>query len=144
MHHKILTILFFCLCLYGNLLFVLARIPGNQSSQTGTICFGDLTNGEVSTGNLFSDSLHFTNALLDSINIVKSFNLTILCNGQVLKYLENKSGNKLTSEMKEAISKFHPGCMVVFDGIKTVYIWPDKYGRYILQDWGGPLRLKLK
>jgi len=139
----VLTILFYFSSHLNSFSQTATKLPADHSAHSATICFAGLTRGEISIDDLASDSLHYTDAFLDSMATIKSFHLTITCNGQVLKYLENNSGNKLTGEMKEALTQFHSGCNVVFDGIKFVYKLRDEHGRHPAED-GGRLKLTLK
>ena len=68
--------------------------------------------------------------------------MTVTCNGVPLKYLENKSGNQLTAEMKRKVVKFRPGCILVFDAIWIEYI--SEFKGVPDYNSGMPLRFTLK
>jgi len=62
--------------------------------------------------------------------VIASFNLALKCNGNVIKYMENKKGNTLTQEMKEAVLSLHQNCTLNFDGIKSRSRQKDPFGKY--------------
>jgi len=108
------------------------------------LTFGGLTKGsEIAIMSHLEDSLYFTDQEINEMFHIESFHLALKCNGNVLKYLENKSGNKLTPEMKDAVRELLPGCALTFDGIKAVC------SDHNVSGWGkemdpGMLKLTLK
>lgn len=80
---------------------------------------GGVAGGEINIREYLNDSLYFSDDCVNKEWGIVSFHLALKCNGNVLKYLENKNGNILTDEMKAAILELLPGCALTFDGIKT-------------------------
>jgi hypothetical protein len=115
-------------------------IAGDHKAQP---CFGELTSGYVTIEDALDDSLAFTDSLINERMQIVSFNLALKCNGNTVKYLENKSGNKLTPEMKEAIQKLHQNCSLNFDGIKSRTKSKDIHGKYT-ETKHRPLKITLK
>lgn len=126
----------------------------NSGAQTLKLSFAGLTGGEITLDTLLSGSFQFTETPSQSSVLitgfsatdfhVKSFHLTILCNGHVLKYLENNSGNKLTQEMQNEVKKYHSGCRIVFDRIVLVSSSKDINDNYNTYDDGAALKFVLK
>ena len=96
--------------------------PKGHNSFTLKVCFGGISNGVISKYEHLEDSLAFTDSSANEMLHIVSFKMSLACNGNVVNYLENKSGNKLTAEMKDAIKEMHPGCTISFQGIKTVWV----------------------
>ena len=92
--------------------------------------FGGLTGGTISVGNHLGDTLAFTDSLVNQRFVSSSFNLALKCNGNVIKYMENKKGNTLTQEMKEAVLSLHQNCTLNLDGIKSRSRQKDPLGKY--------------
>ncbi len=113
---------------------------GNLSDLT---TFGGIAKGEISIMDKLEDSLSFCDPFICLHYRIVSFHLAVKCNGHVLKYMENKSGNKLTEEMKEAIREVHPGCTLTFDGIKSMGDGRDVRGTIAIMDFG-MVKLTLK
>jgi len=98
--------------------------------QAAVPCFGGLTGGTISIGDHLGDTLAFTDSLVNQRFVISSFNLALKCNGNVIKYMENKKGNTLTQEMKEAVLSLHQNCTLNFDGIKSRSRQKDALGKY--------------
>lgn len=98
-----------------------AQPPKTKNSFTLKVCFGGIQSGVISKYEHLEDSLAFTDSLANDMLRITSFKLALACNGNVVKYFENKSGNKLTAEMKDGIREMHPGCTIAFQGIKTKF-----------------------
>ena len=111
-------------------------------NHTLKVCFGEVTGGSISILEHLNDSLAFTDPWANEKFKIVSFNLALKCNGNVIKYLENKSGNTLTPEMKEAVVKLRPNCSLSFDGIKSRFRSKDIKGTNELKH--GILSLKVK
>jgi hypothetical protein len=105
--------------------------------------FGETAGGYISISEHLEDSLLLTDSLINARYRIASFNLALKCNGNVVKYLENKSGNKLTAEMKQEVVKLHSNCTITFDGIKMISRQKDLAGKY-QETKLKPLQLKLK
>jgi|GEM_PF-5304916 len=105
--------------------------------------FGGISGGPIVIGDHLDDSLAFTDPWMNNNYRVASFHLALKCNGNVVKYLENKTGNHLTAEMKQAILKLHPNCSLTFDGIKTLSRRKNLKNVYDEFDFG-VLKLDLK
>jgi hypothetical protein len=116
----------------------------DNSSNKLTLGFGELTSGEISIKDHLSDSLVFTNPKFNSMLHVNSFHISITCNNQIIKSIENKAGNKLTEEMKAALIKFHPGCTITFGSIKLISTRRDVHENYNTLDYGSSLKFILK
>lgn len=99
-----------------------AQSPQPKKSFSLHLCFGGIQSGVISKQDHLEDSLAFTDSLANEMLRILSFKLALACNGNVVKYFENKSGNKLTPEMKAAILEMHPGCAITFQGIKSLWI----------------------
>lgn len=133
------------------LLFTVAKLGFSQQpmkresrgSHSVKTTFGGIAKGEIDILDHLEDSLAFTDPYISYWFRVVSFHLAVKCNGVVLKYMENKSGNKLTAEMKEAIRELHNGCSLTFDGIKTVDRDQDMRNIKNVYDFG-MLKLTLK
>ena len=109
-----------------------AQISDSTSSPGTHVAipsFGEFSGGAISISEHLNDSLLFTDPWFNERYRIASFNLALKCNGNVVKYLENKSGNKLTPEMKEAVLKLHSNCAISFDGIKMVTKEKDMKGK---------------
>ena len=144
MKSKIYLLIFICLIKATN---VFAQDSSAHSKHAILLNFAGLTQGEIVMADHLNDSLHFTSIDInfDSLCHVTSFHLTLTCKGHVLKYLENKSGNILTTEMQDAIKKLHPGCSVIFDGVHVASL--DHLGEESHYKWdsffSGNFKLKL-
>jgi len=115
----------------------------STSSQRIIACFANVSSGEVSINDHLTDSLQLTSPELNHWFRIGSFHLTVICKSQVLKYLENNNGNKLTAEMKDALKKYHPGCHIYFEGIKLISTQKDINDKYPVMDCPG-IMLTLK
>jgi len=133
---------FIFIFLFG-MLNVNAQEPAVKSDHVAVPTFGETSGGTISIQEHLEDSLLFTDSLINARYRVASFNLALKCNGNVVKYLENKSGNKLTAEMKEEVLKLHSNCTITFDGIKMVSREKDPLGKYS-ETKLKPLQLKIK
>ena len=108
----------------------------NRINSTGEalvhmeVSFAGLTEGEISIADHLADSLEFVDPAANLNFRVKSFHLTIMCKGQVLRSMENESGNKFTDEMIQAIRQAHSGCTITFGGIKLISLWKDRDGKF--------------
>jgi len=122
---KLLT-LFFILTIQ---LIGYAQSAQSKKSFSWRVCFAGIQSGVISKYDHLEDSLSFTDSLANQTLQIVSFKLALACNGNVVKYLENKSGNKLTAEMKEAIREMHPGCTMSFQGIKVLFVKEDLHGK---------------
>ncbi len=91
------------------------------TSHDVKISFGGITNGTISFSKHAGDSLYFTDPWINHEFHVVGFHLALKCNGYVLKYLENKSDNHLTQEMKDELRELLPGCAVTFDAIRLIH-----------------------
>jgi len=120
-----------------------ARTNKAKSGWSAFVCFAGQAKGDMVIQDHLEDSLTFTDPGAIEHHRVKSFRMTVTCNGVPLKYLENKSGNRLTKEMKEAVVKFHPGCILVFDAIKIEWISKEFKGASDFNA-GSPLRFTLR
>jgi len=98
--------------------------------------FGGLAGGEINIRNHLDDSLYFTDDCINKDWEIVTFHLALKCNGNVLKYLENKNGNQLTEEMKLAVLDLLPDCTLTFDGIKSRTRWRNPGNRYYDMDFG--------
>lgn len=87
--------------------------------------------------NYMNDSLYFARSSMNSQMIIKSFHLTISCNGNIIKSIENANNNKFTTEMQDALETVHSNCTIIFGGIKVV----SKYNKPFFEFQG--LNLKL-
>ena len=114
--------------------------PGGHTAK---LSFAGFTNGTIEINSHLEDSLSFDDDYVNAHFKIKSFNLALKCNGNTIKYLENKNGNKLTAEMKNEVSKLHPNCSITFDGIKTVSVTKDAKGNYT-EFKPAPLKLQVK
>ncbi|CAN5484049.1 hypothetical protein BH11BAC1_BH11BAC1_25750 [soil metagenome] len=116
----------------------------SKGSHPAIISFGGITNGgEIVIMNHMEDSLFFTDPETNSMYCIASFHMAVKCYGNVLKYIENISGNKLTTEMQYAVRELLPGCALTFDGIKAVCL--DKnFGGWMKEFNPGMLKLILK
>ena len=117
-----------------------ASSPGDHIAKP---CFGGMVSGAISISEHLDDSLAFTDPWMNERFRIASFNLVLKCNSNTVKYLENKSGNKLTPEMKEAIQKLHPNCTLNFEGIKSPSRQKDVKGIYT-EIKVAPFKLTLK
>lgn len=115
----------------------------SRGSHSVKTTFGGIAKGEIDIMNHLEDSLAFADPYISYWFRVVAFHLAVKCNGVVLKYMENKSGNKLTAEMKEAIRELHNGCSLTFDGIKTVDMDQDMRNIKNVYDFG-MLKLTVK
>ena len=120
-----------------------AHSKKRKSSWSSAVSFAGQEKGEIAIKDHLEDSLSFADEEALESNRVKSFRMTVTCNGVPLKYLENKSGNKLTAEMKGEVVKFRPGCILVFDAIRIEWISKDFKGAPDFNS-GMPLRFTLK
>jgi len=120
-----------------------AHSKKRKSSWSSAVSFAGQVNGEITIKDHLEDSLSFADEEALESNRVKSFRMTVTCNGVPLKYLENKSGNQLTAEMKREVIKFRPGCILVFDAIRIEWISKEFKGA---QDFnsGTPIRFTMK
>ena len=57
--------------------------------------FGGIPGGEINVREHLNDSLYFTDDCINKDWGIASFHLALKCNGNVLKYFENKNGNQL-------------------------------------------------
>jgi len=118
-----------------------------RTSSSGTHsdkpCFGGMESGAVSINEHLEDSIAFTDPWMNERFRIASFNLALKCNGNTIKYLENKSGNKLTPEMKQAVQQLHPNCTINFEGIKSLSLQKDAKGKYT-ETKIAPFKLTLK
>src|SRR5690349_17468948 len=91
-----------------------AQDPDAKSgeSHVAVPTFGEASGGYISIGEHLEDSLLFSDPWFNERYRIVSFNLALKCNGNTIKYLENKSGNKLTPEMKTEVMKLHPNCSI--------------------------------
>lgn|GEM_PF-5769718 len=105
-------------------------------------CFAGIQKGFLPKYDHMEDSLAFTDSLANDMFHVSSFKIALACNGNVVKYLENKSGNKFTPEMKDAIREMHPGCTISFQGIKAISVKKGFEGQHL--EFPGILKLTLK
>ena len=106
------------------------KVSQSTEGHSAVPCFGELASGYVTIAEALDDSLSFTDPWINERMHIVSFNLALKCNGNVVKYMENKSGNKLTPEMKEAILKLHQNCSLNFDGIKSKSRTKDVSGKF--------------
>jgi hypothetical protein len=126
---KLVSIIITTLCFRGY--FIQPAIAQTADSTHVAIpCFGGLTGGPITVSEHLGDTLAFTDSLLNSRFEIVSFNLALKCNGNVIKYLENKKGNTLTPEMKAAAGSLHQNCTLNFDGIKSRSKLKDISGKY--------------
>jgi hypothetical protein len=114
--------------------------PGAHNDKPS---FGGLENGAISISEHLEDSLAFTDPWMNERFRIASFNLALKCNGNTVKYLENKSGNKLTPEMKQAVQQLHSNCTINFEGIKSLSLQKDAKGKYT-ESKIAPFKLTLK
>ena len=122
---------------------IYAQQVKRKGSHTLKVCFGGFSGGIISKYDHLGDSLAFTDSVTNEMLHIASFKMAFACNGNVINYLENKSGNKLTAEMKEAIREMHPGCTISFQGIKALFKSKDIHGKFSELD-PGILKLTLK
>ena len=109
-----------------------AQDPDAKSgeSHVAVPTFGEATGGYITIGEHLEDSLMFSDPWFNERFRIVSFNLALKCNGNTIKYMENKSGNRLTSEMKAEVMKLHSNCSISFDGIKMLSREKDNTGKY--------------
>jgi hypothetical protein len=117
-------------------IFILGIKSGNFSQSTRAknkftirACFGGINADSITKYEHLEDSLSFTDSLANDMFRIASFRLALACNGNVIHYFENKSGNKLTAEMKDAIRELHPGCTITFMGIVALDKQKDIHGK---------------
>jgi len=119
-HSTNFILLLFCLC---RIVIVNAQSsdPCNERGKHFYIktVFAGIPGGEINIHEHLDDSLYFSDDCANKTVQIVSFHLALKCNGNVLKYFENKNGNHLTDEMKEAVVELLPGCTLTFDGIKS-------------------------
>jgi len=121
------------LCLgFLNITYVKAQDKSDKTSEEhiAVPSFGGLTGGSISVKDHLNDTLTFTDPWVNQRFEIVSFNLALKCNGNVIKYLENKKGNTLTAEMKAAVQTLHQNCTLNFDGIKSRSKQKDLTGKY--------------
>lgn len=103
---------------------------GEHWSGTIKPRFGEAVGGTITIADHLNDSLSLTEPFINERYRIISFNLSLKCNGNVIKYFENKNGNKLTPEMKQAVQALHPNCTIVFEGITMRSLEKSINGRY--------------
>ena len=121
----------------------IASAQSTDNKQAALPSFGGLTGGPIVVSEHLNDTLAFTDSLLNQRFDIVSFSLALKCNGNVIKYMENKKGNTLTPEMKEAVQKLHQNCTLNFDGIKSRSKLKDLSGKYT-ETKHKPLVLKVR
>lgn len=104
--------------------------PPPVTKHTDQTSFGAMTGGNISINEHLNDTLSFTDDWMKQRFVIVSFGLSLKCNGNVIRFLENKSGNTLTAEMKEAVMQLHQNCTITFEGIKSRSLEKDTKGWY--------------